>query len=140
MGRLRKLLQLSARDRWVLGQAWTLFFIIDLGLRLCSFRSLLDLCRRWSRSRVPDSKAEPVPIERWAWLVDVAGRYSPIRSTCLKQALVLSFLLGRRGLITRLRLGVLRQGGSLKAHAWLERPNKTIVDLQGNGGYEPLLP
>jgi len=81
-----------------------------------------------------------VPIERWAWLVDVAGRYSPIRSTCLKQALVLSFLLGRQGMITRLRFGVSRRSGSFKAHAWLEQQDEIIVDLHGNGGYEPLLP
>lgn len=124
----------------VLGQAWALLLVIELGLRLLSFRSLLDFCHRWSRSAQAGPHAGSVSIERYAWLAGVAGRYSPVRSTCLKQTLVLSLLLERQGMATQLRFGVSRRTGSFKAHAWLEREEEVIFDLHEAGMYEPLLP
>ena len=140
MERLRKACQLSARDWMVLGQAWVLFLVIDLGLHLLSFRSLLTFCRwcarrgQWGSGLISLS----ISIERFAWLTAIAGRYSPVRATCLKQALVLSVLLERRGIATRLRIGVSRQAEGLAAHAWLEQNGLIILGLQERDGYEPL--
>jgi hypothetical protein len=138
MERLRKACQLSLRDWMVLGHAWVLFLVIELGLSLLSFRSLLTLCRRYSRcGQLGSSSAS---IERLAWLTAVAGRCSPVRTTCLRQALVLSILLERRGIPTSLRIGVSRQAGELAAHAWLEQNGRIIPGVQGRDGFEPLLP
>ncbi len=40
--------------------------------------------------------------------------------TCLRQALVLQWLLARRAIATELRIGIRREAGRLMAHAWLE--------------------
>jgi hypothetical protein len=79
-------------------------------------------------------------LTRYAWLVSIAGRYSPFRATCLKEALVLSILLGRLGIATQLRIGVARREGKFKAHAWLEQSGQAISGMQGCDGYEPLIP
>ncbi len=141
MERLRKARRLTLRDWLVLGQAWVLFLVIDLGLRLLPFRSLLSFCGRLSHLRFRDTEAwSPLPVERCAWLTAVAGRYTPIRATCLTQALVLSVLLGRRGVAAQLRIGVSRQAGRFAAHAWLERDGSILPGLPGSEGFEPLLP
>ena len=50
--------------------------------------------------------------------------------TCLRQALALQDMLGRRGLGTQLRLGVRKEAGDLLAHAWLEYQGQR-VDVEG---------
>jgi len=141
MERLRKACKLSVRDWLVLGQAWALFLLVELGLHILSLRSLLAVCRRCARPGQSDFGSLSLPlIERFAWLTAVAGRYGPIQATCLKQALVLSVLLEWRDIPTRLRIGVSRQEGSLKAHAWLEQNGRIILGLQGCDGFEPLFP
>ena len=42
--------------------------------------------------------------------------------TCLECALVLQYLLRRRGVGTRLQIGVRKQEDALEAHAWLDHP------------------
>ena len=139
MERLRKAAQLSLADWTVLAQAWILFWISDLKLRIPPFRLMLA---------IPDIATAPESdhplaaslLARYAWLVSIAGRYSLVRSTCLKEAIVLSSLLERKGIATQLRIGVARQDGKFKAHAWLERNGQVVPGMQGNDGYEPLVP
>jgi hypothetical protein len=73
-------------------------------------------------------------------LVEVAGRYTPVTATCLKKALVLSWLLARRGTHTEVRIGVARHEGRLKAHAWLDYDGQAIFGHQEFERYETLVP
>lgn len=139
MRRFRKVLQLSPCDWYFLGQAWLLFLFVEIGLHVLPFTSLLKMYRTDRlKMRQPSSRAQAFSVPRLAWLVNMAGRYHLIRSTCLKQALVLSWLLERRGLITRLRIGVSRRAGALKAHAWLEQDGRIILGVHVREQYEPL--
>ena len=55
------------------------------------------------------------------------SRYVPAAS-CLTQALATQVLLGRRGQVSSLRIGVTRSAeGELKAHAWLESNGEIII-------------
>jgi hypothetical protein len=63
-----------------------------------------------------------------------------VRVTCLKEALVLVWLLRRAGITTTLRIGVARHAGDLQAHAWLEHDGRALGGLPANPTYEPLLP
>lgn len=139
MRRFRKVLQLSPSDWHFLGQAWLLFLFIELGLRILPFTSLLKLYQTDRlKKQQPSSRAHTVSVSRLAWLVNIAGRYHLVRSTCLKEALVLSWLLERRGLSTLLRIGVSRHAGTLKAHAWLEQEGRIILGSYVPKQYEPL--
>lgn len=122
LGRFSKLVQLPWTERFVLFQAASLFVVVDLALRIVPFQRLLRLHRRLSAGPVT---AGP-PLSRLIWLVQVAGRFTPVEATCLKRALVLSWFLGRRGVPTTLRIGVARRGGTLDAHAWLEYVGQEI--------------
>jgi hypothetical protein len=139
--RLRRIQQLPLRERIILAQAWGLFILAELALLLLPFRRVLALSDRAFLPRRHEPAEVPTPsAARLAWLVEVAGRYTPVTVTCLKKALVLSWLLGRRGIAARLRIGVARQHGALAAHAWLERKGQVIGEEPAAQGYEPLWP
>lgn len=140
MDRLRRVFQLTRRERFILAQAWGLFLLVDLALRMLPFKYLRALCQERSLRTPAAAASERVSVARLAWLVDVAGRYAPARATCLEKALVLSWLLGRRGVATALRIGVARRNGSLVAHAWLEREGQVIPALPEGDGYYQLFP
>ena len=134
MGAIRKLHNLLPRERLILAQAWCFLMLSDVALKIFSFNHLLKFLRtRCSNCR----KKVPTPTDlsslRLAWLVEVAGRYSPIDATCLKQALVLCWLLGKQGLDATLQIGVARDRESLIAHAWVEWNGQVLI---GQGGVE----
>lgn len=58
--------------------------------------------------------------QRLAELTAIAGRHGPISATCLRQSLLVYWLLRRRGLQPQLRVGVRKQVEALDAHAWVE--------------------
>jgi len=140
MERLHKFFRLPPRERIVFVQAWALFLLMELALRALPFQQLRALCDNAGR-KGPEKSMETVPsVSRLAWLVEVAGRYTPVTATCLKKALVLSWLLGRRGIASTLQIGVARHGGALTAHAWLEQQGRVIFGLPECEGHRPLVP
>lgn len=140
MERVHKFFQLPPGERLILAQAWGLFLIVDLALRILPFTRLLSLSQKIALKGKDDpALALCLPVSRLSWLVEVAGRYTPLTATCLKKALVLSWLLGRRGAQTALRIGVARHEGRLKAHAWLDHDGQVILGHHEGEHYEPLL-
>lgn len=139
--RLQKYCRLSPDERLILVQAWEFFLLAELCLWILPFKRLMTLPDKFFAKRSGRTPVELASsIARMAWLVEVAARYAPVNVTCLKKALVLSWLLGRRGIATRLRIGVVREEAGLKAHAWLEREGQVVADQAGAHGYEPLFP
>jgi hypothetical protein len=79
-------------------------------------------------------------ILRVARLVEIAARYSPVRTTCLTEALALAWLLGRRGITTNIQIGIARRDSCVTAHAWLEREGRPVYGLSDENAYAPLAP
>jgi hypothetical protein len=72
-------------------------------------------------------------------LVAAAAQHHLYPMTCLRQALVLQWLLARQAIPTELRIGVRRDGGRLMAHAWLELAGAPLGFAGEAGkGFEPL--
>ncbi len=129
--KLRTALTLSWGDWWILWQAWLLLLAIDLGLRLLPFRRVQELLALGRKA--PDTfqvGEASATIQCLGWLVGVAGHNHLSRMGCLRQSLVLQWLLGRRGIITDLQIGVRKEAGDLNAHAWLEFENQPIGEPQ----------
>jgi hypothetical protein len=62
-----------------------------------------------------------------SWAVENLGARSWMNALCLPRALAAHAMLRRRGISSRLCLGVARAGGKLSAHAWVEVGNDKIV-------------
>lgn len=135
-----KLRRLSSRERWFLAHAWLLLLVTDLALRVLPFATVLDYCRCPGVSQDTPLPDLPTPVARLAWLVEVAGRYCPAGTSCLKEALVLSWFLARRGVPTTLRVGVGRHEGAFSAHAWLEQDGRIVLGGPNCDAYAPLSP
>jgi transglutaminase superfamily protein len=138
--RIQTLRQLHPREQLILVQAWLLLLAMDLCLRLLPFRSVLASVNLFRARTEADERRLSPPLPRLIWLVESAGRYVPVSATCLKQALVLSCLLGRRGVSTTIQIGVKTRDGTFIAHAWLERQGRVIFGLSGKEQYNQLSP
>jgi len=63
-----------------------------------------------------------------ARVVAAAARNGPFRASCLEQSVALLWLLGRRGIPARLRIGVRKEHEELEAHAWVELGGVVLND------------
>ena len=64
--------------------------------------------------------ADTHAAQRLAELASIAGRRGVFTATCLPQALLIEWILRRRGLSPELRVGVRKQADAIDAHAWVE--------------------
>jgi hypothetical protein len=129
------------RDRWPLFQAWVLLLAVDLALRTLPFAWTQAWAARESAKkaiRAPEENA--VAVQRLRRLTDLAARHHLYPMRCLRRSLTLQWLLNRRGMPAVLRLGVQREAGALKAHAWLELDGLPLGEPQDiESRFVPLL-
>ncbi len=133
--RWHKLRSLSFSEVWFLMQAAAAVVGFDVAFKLFSSKTCLALFGRKGSAR---GRRQGVNLQRMAWLVDVADRYAPGRSSCLRQTAALAWLLRRRGVVTNMRIGVAREGNKLTAHSWLESRDGQIFGLSDPDQYTPL--
>ena len=133
--RWSKLRSLSFSEVWVLVEAAAVVVGFDLAFRLFSSKTCLALLGRKQSSQ---GGQQEVNLQRMAWLVDVADRYAPGKSSCLRQTAALAWLLRRRGVATSLRIGVARREGKFTAHSWLESGDGELLGLSDSDKYVPL--
>lgn len=130
--RLRKYLALPGRERAFLLQAALLLVAVAAMLRLRGLAATLRLLRRRLPAPVPPDRISRARIDetrRTAELVRIAARRVPMNTTCLRQSVLLWWLLRRRRLPAVLRLGVARAEG-FQAHAWIEIGGIVINDTE----------
>ncbi|MFQ5656811.1 MAG: lasso peptide biosynthesis B2 protein [Candidatus Methylomirabilales bacterium] len=133
--RWRKLHSLSLSEACFLFEAAAAVVAFDVAFRLLSSKTCLALFERRGGSHARRSGANS---QRMAWLVDVADRYAPGRSSCLRRTIALAWLLRRRGIATNMRIGVAREGDNITAHSWLESGDGQVFGLLKPDQYTPL--
>ena len=98
-------------------EAWALMPLFAVALRVAPgfvFRHL----RHRTRLHGADRSELAVQV---ASAVQRSAAWLPARAaTCLPRACASHVMLGRRGAVSRLRIGVARTPGGLTAHAWVE--------------------
>lgn len=140
---MRALRALPARDVLLLLRVGLLLAVVRVGLRVVPLRRLHAFVARGPR--LPRVRPAPAaqPVARLVWAVEVTGRY--LAGSCLARALTLQWMLSRRGVPTRLWVGV--KGGAaagaaqkkpLAAHAWLEHGGKLLIGGTLAKGYARL--
>ncbi len=128
MSTIRRWLELDATERRSLAALMLALPLVGALLRVVGYRST----QRWIERRSPlpiaraPSQREMKRAKRLVQLAEIAGRRGPIVTTCLRQSLLVYWLLRRRGLDPKLRLGVREGGVVLDAHAWLELHGRSL--------------
>jgi hypothetical protein len=126
---IRRGIALSHAERRLMVRAFLALGAVELGLRVQGFRRLVESARRQTTSAPDAVGAEHFRRagEYTRWL-EVASRYHPVRARCLHRSLALHRWLLQDGLPSELRIGVRKEDGELKAHAWVELAGRVIND------------
>jgi hypothetical protein len=132
---VRKFMRLHAQERLTLFQACVLVPVTALAFACLGFRRWHATLERWTArgeaAWTGGDEEAAARAHRVARLIRVAAQYVAGDNSCLRQALVLWWLLRRQGLQTELRIGVRKEGDQLKAHAWVECQG-LVLDDRGN--------
>ncbi len=70
-----------------------------------------------------------------AWAVDHVASKPGFGASCLPRAVAAHEMLRRRGIASRLLLGVARKGEEVTAHAWIEAGGKKVVGGEEAEGF-----
>src|SRR6476660_9051913 len=82
----------------------------------------------WANRPLRRIRRFAVDEERWvAWSVETIGAKPWMNAMCLPRALAAQAMLRRRGIASRLCLGVACDEGAMAAHAWIEVGQDVIV-------------
>jgi hypothetical protein len=73
-----------------------------------------------------------------SWAVETVGARPWMNALCLPRALAAHAMLRRRGIASRLCVGVAREGSALAAHAWVEIGKDKIVGASEADGFTRL--
>lgn len=127
-GKIRKLLRLSPEERGWLLKAYGMMVVVNVGLRCLGFYRVFQLM---SRNGGVGRKGSLVlmretEVDRIWRVVDIARRNHFCRVQCLHRSLVVYWLLKSAGVGVSLCIGVQKEGGVLKAHAWVEHRGQMV--------------
>ena len=132
--RFVQLRALSFYEWWLMFISMQLLPLIALLLRLFGYRRtksfIIHFIPGESSLLKPGEQAfnEALVVAR---MVSIAGRYGPYRANCLKQSLLLWFLLARHGIFTEICLGVEKESEKeFGAHAWVECAGINLSDSE----------
>ncbi|MGN7610905.1 lasso peptide biosynthesis B2 protein [Magnetococcales bacterium HHB-1] len=137
MTKLIKFFHLSRQEKQLLTEAFFLAAFFSLIRKVLSSKQLFSFLG----TLVPSTEQEknqslqnrPLLI-KVQWAVHAASHHLPWSVVCLPQALAARIMLKRRGLESRLFIGMKRDHtASLKAHAWLKHRGFVVT---GNHEYE----
>lgn len=118
---LRAWRALDREDRGSFVRAWAYLLLADLAVRVLPVHRVEALLRR-----LGGRSGRPVDPGRLARLVGAASRHHLWPMTCLPRSLALQALLRRHGISADLRIGVRREAGELRAHAWIEQAGRPV--------------
>lgn len=122
---LRNVLRLPSGERRLLLRALLAVMAIRVALWLLPFSRVRQMVAR-AASGGPGGPPAPGTDARIADAVERAAGYVPAAS-CLVRALALRVLLERADAGGELRIGVERQDGRLRAHAWVVRGDGMVL-------------
>jgi hypothetical protein len=121
--RVSRFFRLSKPERRVLFESAFLLPVTVVVQSLVGFarcRALLERLVSWFEASSPDRSDLAAVANETARVFAWAARTCPCRTSCLHRSLVLWWILRRRGIASRLWIGVHKEAGRIEAHAWVE--------------------
>ena len=121
LSRWQKFRRLSRSAQKLFLQAFCLLALTGLAIRLFNFqRTQLALQRSLPIGKPNSRDSSATLVQQTARMVRAADNHGPLDGNCLRQSLVLWWLLRRQGIESELRIGVRKAGARFEAHAWVE--------------------
>lgn len=143
LSKLQRLARLSLCDCVLLGQLVAFAVLLEVGLRLFSLPSLVQMLLRAANSRLGvvfpllHRKVERSQLFESAFL---AARIVRGQDSCLTRSLLVFWLLSVRREPVALLIGVQKDTKCLYSHAWIETPSITRNEIYNHGqAFFPLL-
>ena len=128
---LQRWMELSIAERLIFLQALFLLPLAGLVLRFGRYQSILTTLQKMTPLKDRRSRVDPLPAAlRMAEMVNAAARRGPYDATCLRRSLVLWWILRRKGIDSKLRIGARMEGDIFSAHAWVEFNDTVLNDSQ----------
>lgn len=125
-GKLKKLFALRRCEWRLLLAAAILLPAIGGALRIFGYRRTQAwIGRSVHKSRHSTGKA--CEVAQVCRMVSVAACHGLYQATCLRQALVAWWLLGRIGIVSKLVIGVRNDKHGFSAHAWVEYQGRVVI-------------
>jgi len=120
--RLKGWLRLGWNERLLLPGLAVLLTTIHVLIALFGYAPTRRWLERFSHNPRPrpSRSHELNAARRLAEMAAIAGRNGLVDATCLRQSLMVYYLLRRKGLAPSLKIGVRTDDGRLDAHAWVE--------------------
>jgi len=124
-------MKLATRRRVYLREATFMLAIARLAVRFVPASRIFAWANRPPR-RISRFAVDEVDWVFWA--VECIGAKPWMNALCLPSALAAHVMLRRRGIASRVCLGVARKGEGLAAHAWVEvDKNKSLSGAEADG-------
>ncbi len=127
----------AARRRVYLREAALALLLARLAVRFVAPARLFAWAARPPR-RINRFAAEEADWIAWA-VGDVAARHG-LAAQCLPRALAAHAMLRRRGIASKICLGVARDNGAIAAHAWVEIGSGRLAGEQRGGALHSVSP
>ena len=132
--KIQKLRELTLTEWWLILVAVVMLPVVALSLRLGGFNRTKNLLSKFLAKDPGENRLQKQGTNQAktiARMVSIAARYGPYRANCLKQSMVLWWLLGRRGLESEIRFGVRKEPDEeFGAHAWVEYEGINLIDSE----------
>jgi hypothetical protein len=131
--RYESLRNLPSRDKKLIRKAaWLLWRV-----RLTSWLSLARALETYHRLPVQWGGNQHAPVYQLVWAIQTATRFVS-KATSLTEALAAKALLAQYGYDCRLHVGVLKDGHTFHAHAWLTQAGEIILgETENLADYRP---
>jgi hypothetical protein len=121
--------QLSFSEWLLLAEAWWLLLAFSLVLHWVSYERLKNSTPPMTQE-ISDSSRFLAFAQRLQRLVELASRLHWVSMTCLVRSLTLRWMLIRRGIPARLRIGAKKSLVGVHAHAWVEIMGQAIGESE----------
>jgi hypothetical protein len=110
---------------------------VDVMIRLLPFARIAGRIEGELGWAAPEAEAEQA-AQRVAWAIAAAKHRIPWTIRCLALAVTANRMLARRGVPSRLWLGVKPASVSIDAHAWLIAAGRVVTGAASKAQYTPL--
>ena len=127
----RRFLELPSRDQRLLCEAWWRLLAAALRLWVAPRRTVATaLVESAPRARSSEAGGTAAQVTR---AVGRAAAHHLRPMTCLPRSIALQRMLARRGIASRMQIGVSKEGGApsgITAHAWIEVDGEPVGEPQ----------